>query len=390
MAKAAASEKKSLKVAIVAGEASGDFLGSGLLAELSTHYNLEIEGIGGPKMIDQGCQSLYPMERLSVMGIVDVLKRLPELFRIRANLIKRWSKDKPDLYIGIDAPDFNLGLEIKMRAAGIPVVHYVSPTVWAWRPKRIHKIKKAVDLMLTLFPFEAKYYETQAMDVVYVGHPLAHEIPQHSDKQEARKHLGIEAGYKKFLAVLPGSRSGEVKALAPLFFAAIAKCQEQEPELMCMVPAYNEKLKATLTENLAAYPDLKVRIVDGQSQTVMAASDAILLASGTATLEGMLIKRPMVVAYKLSEMTYRIVKNLFSIQQFSLPNLLLGKAVVPELLQEDATPEKIAEATTRALFDDQSDLLSQFNEMHELLRQDASKNAALAVKQLVEKRVVLT
>jgi lipid-A-disaccharide synthase len=378
-----------LRIGIVAGEASGDILGAGLLAELKQRFpEIEIEGIGGELMQAEGCHSLYPMEKLSVMGLVEVLGRLRELLRIRRSLVAHFSQQRPDIFIGIDAPDFTLNLEGKLRLAGIPAVHYVSPSVWAWRSKRVFKILKTTDLMLTLFPFEAKFYQQHAMPVEFVGHPLANMIPLEPDQAKARADLGLPFE-QQIVALMPGSRGGELKYLAEPFLDTARWLLKRNSDLVFVMPAANQQrydhLRALLDRR---YSDLPVKLVLKRSREVLTAADAVLIASGTATLEALLLKKPMVVAYRMAPVTYMIISRLLSSQYISLPNLLADAPLVPEILQNDVRPEILGPAIEQALLDseEQSALKQHFYEIHLQLRQDASKKAADAIVRLLQSR----
>ena len=375
---------RKLRVALVAGEASGDILGSGLMQALKQrHPDIEFIGVGGPRMQAEGLQSHFPMERLAVMGLVEVLGRLRELLRRRKDLVQMLIAAKPDVFIGIDAPDFNLNIELKLRRAGIRTVHYVSPSVWAWRQKRVLKIKDACDLMLALFPFEARFYEEHAVPVRFVGHPLANTIPLEADRAGARERLGLPEG-GSVVALLPGSRGGEVGKLGALFLDTAQRLLQDRPGLRFVLPCASPERRVQIEEMLAGR-DLPVQLLDGASHEALAACDAVLIASGTATLEALLYKRPMVVAYKVAPMTYRILKRLVKSPYISLPNLLAGRLLVPELIQNAATPEALA-ATLLPLLDDGSVQTESFDAIHRALRQDASAQAAEAVLALVEKR----
>ncbi|MDH0291793.1 lipid-A-disaccharide synthase [Pseudomonas sp. GD04087] len=375
---------RKLRVALVAGEASGDILGSGLMQALKQrHPDIEFIGVGGPRMQAEGLQSHFPMERLAVMGLVEVLGRLRELLRRRKDLVQMLIAAKPDVFIGIDAPDFNLNIELKLRRAGIRTVHYVSPSVWAWRQKRVLKIKDACDLMLALFPFEARFYEEHAVPVRFVGHPLANTIPLEADRAGARVRLGLPEG-DSVVALLPGSRGGEVGKLGALFLDTAQRLLQDRPGLRFVLPCASPERRVQIEEMLAGR-DLPVQLLDGASHEALAACDAVLIASGTATLEALLYKRPMVVAYKVAPMTYRILKRLVKSPYISLPNLLAGRLLVPELIQDAATPEALA-ATLLPLLDDGSVQTESFDAIHRALRQDASAQAAEAVLALVEKR----
>ena len=370
-----------LRVALVAGEASGDILGSGLMQALKAqHPDIEFMGVGGPRMEAQGLPSYFPMERLSVMGLFEVLGRLVELLLRRRRLVRTLIAERPDVFIGIDAPDFNLGLELKLRRAGIRTVHYVSPSVWAWRQKRVFKIREACDLMLTLFPFEAQFYQQHAVPVRFVGHPLANSIALEVDRAGARQALGLDPD-ATVVALMPGSRGGEVSRLGPLFLQAAALLHRQRPGLRFVLPCASAPRRDQLEQMLAGQ-DLHLELLDGRSHEALAACDAVLIASGTATLEALLHKRPMVVAYRVANMTYRILKRLVKSTFFSLPNLLAGRQLVPEFIQDEATAEALAEAVSALLHDGQEQT-EGFAAIHLALRQDASTQAAEAVLQLV-------
>jgi len=372
-------------IAIVAGEASGDILGAGLIKSLKRLYpDAEFIGIGGPQMIAQGFTSLYPMERLSVMGLVEVLGRLRELLKIRKDLGSTLIEKKPDVFIGIDAPDFNLGLETRLKEAGIKTVHYVSPSVWAWREKRVFKIKKAVDLVLCLFPFEVAFYEQHQVPAVCVGHTLADMIDMETDTTAAREQLGLSL-QNPVVAILPGSRQGEVARLGELFLHTAQQIKHSIPSVQFVIPAANDDRKQQLEVLLQSVPELSVKLISGQSRTVMASADVVLLASGTAALEGMLLKKPMVVSYRLARLTYFIMSRMVKQKYVSLPNLLAGKELIPELLQHDATPENLTAAVLKLLADDQTaaKLKSEFTQLHTMLRKNADDAAAQAVANLI-------
>ncbi|MFZ6045013.1 lipid-A-disaccharide synthase [Pseudomonas sp. CR3202] len=370
-----------LRIALVAGEASGDILGSTLMQALKArHPDARFIGVGGPRMQAEGLESYFPMERLAVMGLVEVLGRLPELLRRRRRLIQTLIDERPDVFIGIDAPDFNLGVELKLRRAGIKTVHYVSPSVWAWRQKRVLKIREGCDLMLTLFPFEARFYEEHGVAVRFVGHPLADAIPLEADRLAARATLDLPAG-APVVALLPGSRGGEVGKLGALFLDAAERMRSVRPGtqfvLPCASPERREQLEAML-----AGRDLSLKLLDGRSHEALAACDAVLIASGTATLEALLYKRPMVVAYKVAPLTYRILRRLVKSPYVSLPNLLAQRLLVPELLQDAATADALAQAVV-PLLDDGEVQTHGFDVIHRALRQDASRQAADAILQLI-------
>lgn len=373
--------------AIVAGEASGDILGAGLIRSLRLRYpNARFVGIGGDEMIAEGFHSLVPMERLSVMGLVEVLGRIRELFDIRARLMNYLLATPPDVVIGIDSPDFTLGIERRCRDAGIPTAHYVSPSVWAWRQKRIFTIAKSVNLMLTLFPFEARFYEEHGVPVAFVGHPLADRIPMVPDTVGARQSLGLLED-APVLAILPGSRGGEVERLGTLFLEAARWIQGRRPDLQLVIPCVNrdrEKQVRALVEALDV--KLAVTIVRGRSREVMASSDVVLLASGTATLEAMLLKKPMVVGYRLSRVSYALVSRLVKVPYVALPNLLAKEQLVPELLQDDASPESLGEAVLERLENEseRARLTAAFSQLHEQLRQGADEQSAAVISALIE------
>lgn len=370
-----------LLVALVAGEASGDILGAGLMQALKArHPHVEFIGVGGPRMEAEGLVSAFPMERLSVMGLVEVLGRLCELLGRRRRLIRDLIAAKPDVFIGIDAPDFNLTLELKLRQAGIRTVHYVSPSVWAWRQKRVLKIREACDLMLTLFPFEARFYLDHQVPVRFVGHPLANTIPLQADRTGARETLGLAAD-ESVVALLPGSRGSEVARLGELFLDAAERLRALRPGVQFVLPCANAERRVQL-EAMLAGRNLPLRLLDGRSHEALAACDAVLIASGTATLEALLHKRPMVVAYKVAPLTYRILRRLVKSPYISLPNLLAERMLVPELIQDAATPDALAHALA-PLLDDGAVQTEGFDVIHRALRQDASQQAADAVLKLV-------
>lgn len=369
-----------LRIALVAGEASGDILGAGLMRALKArHPAIEFIGVGGPLMQAEGLTSYFPMERLSVMGLVEVLGRLRELLARRKLLIQTLIDEKPDVFIGIDAPDFTLNIELKLRQAGIKTVHYVSPSVWAWRQKRVLKIREGCDLMLTLLPFEARFYEEKGVPVRFVGHTLADAIPLQADRDAARTELGLVAG--PLVALMPGSRGGEVGRLGSLFFEAAERLQALKPGVRFVLPCASPQRRAQI-ETLLQGRNLPLTLLDGQSHLALAACDAVLIASGTATLEALLYKRPMVVAYRLAPLTFWILKRMVKSPYISLPNLLAQRLLVPELLQDDATPEALAQ-TLLPLIDGGEEQTRGFDAIHRTLRRDASNQAADAVLELI-------
>ncbi len=369
-----------LRIALVAGEASGDILGSGLMRAIKVrHPDAQFIGVGGPLMEAEGMVSYFPMERLSVMGLVEVLGRLRELLAKRKVLIQTLINEKPDVFIGIDAPDFTLNIELQLRRAGIKTVHYVSPSVWAWRQKRVLKIREGCDLMLTLLPFEARFYEEKGVPVKFVGHPLADTIPLEADRAAARAKLGLGDG--PVVALMPGSRGGEVGRLGTLFLDAAQLLLAQRPGLRFVLPCASPQRRAQI-EQLLQGRELPLTLLDGGSHLALAACDAVLIASGTATLEALLYKRPMVVAYRMAPITFWILKRLVKSPYVSLPNLLAQRLLVPELLQDAATAETLAQ-TLLPLLEGGQEQTSGFDEIHRTLRRDASNQAAEAVLSLI-------
>ncbi|ETX10724.1 lipid-A-disaccharide synthase [Marinomonas ushuaiensis DSM 15871] len=373
---------------LVAGEASGDILGANLIAHLKTlQPDAVFEGIGGPLMQAQGFNSIVPMDRLSVMGLVEVLGRLRELLGIRKRLYQSCLNNPPTAFIGIDSPDFNMPLARKLKQAGIPTVHYVSPSVWAWRQKRIFNIKKSVDLMLALFPFELPIYHEHNIPVVCVGHTLADDIPLNSDVADARAALGLNAIKGPVFGILPGSREGEVSRLAPLFVETIKLIKQKEPDATFIMPAANVERRIQI-DAILKEANAEAILIDGQSRTVMAASDAILLASGTAALEAMLVKRPMVVSYRVNKLTYFIMSRMIKVPYVSLPNLLANEPLVPELLQDQATPENLSNSllqTWKSFVADKT-IQDKYLNLHKMLRKNAGEQAAQAILSMLEKK----
>ncbi|WP_312288910.1 lipid-A-disaccharide synthase [Stutzerimonas nitrititolerans] len=370
-----------LTVALVAGESSGDILGAGLMQALKVrHPDVEFVGVGGARMEAEGLKSYFPLERLAVMGLVEVLGRLPELLSRRKRLLRTLLDVRPDVFIGIDAPDFNLDLELKLRRAGIKTVHYVSPSVWAWRQKRVLKIRDGCDLMLTLFPFEAKFYDAHQVAVRFVGHPLADAIPLCADRDAARALLNLPTD-APIVALMPGSRGGEVARLGSLFLDAAERLRGLRPGIRFVMPCASPERRTQLEQMLAGR-DLPLTLIDGRSHEALAACDAVLIASGTATLEALLYKRPMVVAYRVAPLTFSILKRMVKSAYVSLPNLLAQRLLVPELLQEAATPEAMAQLLSPLL--EHGEVQAEgFDEIHRTLRRDASSQAADAVLELV-------
>lgn len=377
---------------IVAGEVSGDTLGAGLITALRERFpTARFVGICGPQMLAAGGDTLAPMERLSVMGLVEVLGRIKELFALRDQLLDEFAAQSIDIFIGIDAPDFNLRVEAALKQRGVPTVHYVSPSVWAWRQGRVKTIASAVDRVLCLLPFEKRFYDQHDVDAVFVGHPLADQLPLTPDQAGARRALGL-ADDATYVAVLPGSRGSEVRFLGATLFGAACLMQQQDPSLRFIVPAISAARRTEIEAVLKGI-GLKATIFDDSrgasvGRDVMAASDVVLLASGTATLEAMLLKRPMVVAYRLHWLTWLIARWLVRIPFVSLPNLLAGRALVPELLQHAATPEAVAKEAIHWLKDNayREERIGQFFALHQQLQRNASAMSADAVAEVLQSR----
>jgi lipid-A-disaccharide synthase len=366
--------------AIVVGEHSGDTLGEGLMRSLLVTYpNAKFIGIGGPKMQALGFESLYAMDELSVMGLVEVLGRIGRLLKVRKSLVQFFNENKPDVFIGIDAPDFNIGLERKLKIENIKTVHYVSPSVWAWRENRIFKIAKATNMVLALLPFEKSFYDKHQVPCTFVGHPLADDIPMFSDKAAARTRLNLPQE-KKILALMPGSRGGELSRLLADFFSSAKLLQAEDENLVLVAPMISHSRVEQFNQLKKTYaPDLTVEVILNKTQDVMAASDCLLTASGTVTLEAALIKRPMVICYKFSAVTYLLARFLVKLKWFSLPNLLANKSLVPELLQKEVCAEQIVPLVKERLYQDQSQLDESYRQIHQQIKCDASKQAAKAV-----------
>lgn len=380
---------KPIRIGLVAGEVSGDLLAGELIQRLKRHFpNACFDGMGGDTMIEAGLTSLFPMDRLSVMGFVEPLKRLPELLHIRKTLYQHFIDWGADLVVGIDSPDFNLGLELKLRKKGILTAHYVSPSVWAWRQGRVKKIAKAVDHMLTLFPFEQAFFRQHQVPVTFVGHPLADRIPLETDQIGARKSLGLTSN--PLLALMPGSRGSEIKQMGQLFLETARGLKRQHPELQFIIPSANDTRYGELATLLHGYGDLGVTLVKGQSHRVMSACDAVLLTSGTTALEAMLLKKPMVVAYRMGGASYWLASKLVKTPYISIPNLIADEGLVPELIQERASVSNLVDTSEKMLFDEsrRAHLIAQFHQLHQSLRLGASDTAAQVLAQLLmEKRL---
>jgi len=368
-----------LHVGIIAGEASGDNIGAGLIKAIRERLpDAVFEGVGGPRMTEAGCFSLYPMERLSVMGLAEVVSHLPGLLSMRRELRAHFLAAPPDIFIGVDAPDFNLALERSLKKSGIRTLHYVSPSVWAWRQYRVRKIAASVDCMLTLFPFEEKFYKSRQVPAQFVGHPMADLIADDVDRAAARSHLGIDRD-GPLVALMPGSRVGEMKRLALPFLQAAAWCHERRADIRFVAPMANEACRVIFEDLLSSHPSrLPVTVLNGQALEAMAAADVVLLASGTATLECMLLKTPMVVAYRLSAFTYRLASLLVKTKYYSLPNLLADEELVQEFIQDEVTPESLGRELMQLIENPAraEKLTAIFGKIHDALRRDASRTAA--------------
>jgi lipid-A-disaccharide synthase len=382
--------KTNPRIVLVAGETSGDNLGAKLIEALRQRLpHARFEGVAGPRMKAAGCEAWESIDALSVMGLFEIIPHLPRLLKLRRTLTERLLAQPPDLYIGIDAKEFNLRLMPALKAHGIPTVQYVSPQVWAWRQGRVKTIGQAVDLVLCLLPFEKRFYDLHAVDAVFVGHPLADQVPMHLDQEAARRSLGIpKTG--SCIALLPGSRTGEVSRLAPDFAATVEWIKHRRPDIR-FIAAMADKRVRTMFEAALITVGVRerVRLFDGRAQEVMAASDTILLASGTATLEAMLVKRPMVVTYRLGALTSFLLKHLklFKAPFFSQPNLLSGRALVPEYFNHDVRAEVLGPALLEQLGRaDREELVQTFTRIHETLRRDASTRAAEAIVELLQQR----
>jgi lipid-A-disaccharide synthase len=375
---------------MVAGEASGDNLGGPLIRALAARTDgARFYGVAGPAMADAGCEQWYPSDTLAVMGLAEILQHLPRLVRFKRDLLRRFSAARPDAFIGIDSPEFNLRMARALRERGVATVQYVSPQVWAWRRGRVRTIAEAVDLVLCVLPFETAFYQSHDVGAVFVGHPLADRVPFESDPVAARGALGLPVG-GEVVAVLPGSRGGEVSRLGPPFAATVAWLAERRPGLGFVAPMANGAARLVFEQALRDHaPGVQVHLVDGRALDAIAASDAVLLASGTATLETALVKRPMVVAYRVAPLTGWLLREmkLVKTEFFSIPNLLAGRQLVPEYFQEQVRAEVLGPAMLEQLErPDRGALVDAFGEIHQVLRRDASARAADAVLELLSRR----
>lgn len=380
---------RAVRIALVAGEHSGDQLGAGLIRALRSRLpEAEFFGIAGPQMVSAGCARWAASERLAVMGLFEVLKHLPDLIALRSDITRRLIAARPHVFVGVDAPEFNLGLARRLRDAGIKTVQYVSPQVWAWRRGRVAGIARAVDSVLCLLPFEAEFYTHAGVHAEFVGHPLADQIPLLPDRAGARAALAL--GERTTVAILPGSRLGEVARLGDPFAAAVRWLHERRPDLQFVAPMANPQVRAKFEEALRRHAgNVPVSVIDGRAQAALAAADAVIVASGTATLETLFSKRPMVVAYRLGALTAWLVRTfkLMKAPFFSQPNLLAGRAVVPEFFQEAVTPEALGGAILAQLEDapGRAEIERLFTAIHEDMRRGASERAAAAVVDLLNR-----
>ncbi|OOH88085.1 lipid-A-disaccharide synthase [Pasteurellaceae bacterium 15-036681] len=377
-------------IAIVAGEISGDILGAGLINALKIHYpNARFVGVAGPQMLKAGCESLFDMEELAVMGLVEVVKHLPSLLKRRKQVIDTMLEIKPDIFIGIDAPDFNLTVEEKLKANGIKTIHYVSPSVWAWRQKRIYKIERATNLVLAFLPFEKEFYDRFNVPCRFIGHTMADAIPLKPNRGDACELLGVDEN-QRYVAILAGSRGSEIEFLAEPFLKTAQLLKQQYPDVQFLVPMVNQK-RIEQFEAIKAQvaPELEVQIIQGKARQAMIAAEATLLASGTAALEAMLCKSPMVVGYKMKPFTYTLAKRLVKTDYISLPNLLANEPLVAELIQEECNPENLARHLSKFLSDKPEDIASKnvlkqrFMQLHQMIQSDADAQAAQAVVDVI-------
>ncbi|MEO1244469.1 MAG: lipid-A-disaccharide synthase [Pseudomonadota bacterium] len=379
-----------MRIGIIAGEASGDLLGAGLIRRIKARFpDAHCEGVAGPAMLAEGCEALADAEELAVMGLIEPLKEIPRLLRLRRRLLRHWRSNRPDVFVGIDAPDFNLGVELRLRRAGIPTAHYVSPSVWAWRSGRIKTIRRACDRVLCLLPFEKRFYDEHGVDAVFVGHPKATELTPDFDQAAIRAEHGMRRD-GPLVALLPGSRGSEVERLADVFAKAAELLHRDSNECRFVLPVATPKLRPTIVRALAqAGIEAETRLLDGGSLDAMRAADVVLLASGTAVLEAALLGKPVVAAYRVAPFTARLIRTfgLIKVQHFTLPNLLTEEPLVPEFIQEAASPENLA-ASVASLLDDserRAGIRDSFAKLRERLALDADERAAAAVLELVRR-----
>lgn len=378
-------------IAIIAGEVSGDILGAGLIHALKARYpHAKFIGIGGERMIAEGFETLFDMEELSVMGLVEVLKHLPRLLNIRHSIIEQLSALKPDIFIGIDAPDFNLDVELKLKQRGIKTIHYVSPSVWAWRQKRVYKIAAATNLVLAFLPFEKAFYDRFNVPCRFIGHTMADAIPLKPNRDDACQLLNLDPA-QRYVAILVGSRGSEVEFLSEPFLQTAQLLHQRYPDVKFLVPLINQKRRQQFEQiKQRVAPELDMILLDGNARAAMITAEATLLASGTAALEAMLCKSPMVVGYRMKPFTYFLAKRLVKTKYVSLPNLLADEMLVPELIQEDCNPTNLAEKLSLYLSEDKSAvqnrhvLLQRFAELHQRIQCNADQQAAQAVIDLLE------
>lgn len=376
-----------MRIGLVAGEASGDVLGAGLIRAIRERIpDAEFEGVAGPEMVAAGCEQWEPSDSLAVMGLVEPLAHIPRLLRLRRELARRWRESPPDVFVGIDAPDFNLGLEKKLRKAGIKTTHYVSPSIWAWRPGRVKKVKKAADTVLCILPFEPRLYKEHGVNAVFVGHPKAHEAPEIVDAEAARAELGFGAG--EIVAVMPGSRRGEVSRIGGIVAAAAKEILAARPGIRFVTPVATPNLLPIIEQQLRdAGVEAQFTLLDGDAKLAMSAADVVLQASGTAVLEAALLRKPTVATYRVSPVTFWIAKWLVTLEHFTLPNLLTEQPLVPEFMQHNALPGPIA-AEVIALLDDperRRSISERFDRLRAELALDADQHAADSVIELARR-----
>ena len=373
-----------MRLGLLAGEISGDLLAASLVAELAQRHPLELSGIGGPALTARGLHSSHPIDRLAVMGLIEPLKRLPELLQIRAAVFQQQLAWRPDVFVGVDSPDFNLALERRLKSQGITTAHLVSPSVWAWRQGRLKGIAKAVDLMMCLLPFELEIYQQAGIPAVHVGHPLIDDVAKLPGRDQARRELGI-AGQDRVLAVMPGSRAGEVAQLLPLFLGIMEQLHRENSQLTFVIPAANAARYQQITAALAN-SSVPVQVTEGAGRLTLQASDAVLLASGTASLEAMLLRKPMVIAYRMAWMSWQIMSRMVQVKHVGLPNILAGRAVVPELLQEQASVDALTRAMAQVLERGHEQQLPIFDELAEQIGGNFAERCADAIDGLVSIR----